>query len=110
MQVHNFENDSIDRDRCPTTVLFGEPGHDPLRLPRGLRPAGNSPYGIQDMGGGVMEWTFDYYGGYDAEDTLNPLGPRKWPLSAVLLPLAVALDRWKAHQLMIALMSAYRAT
>ena len=77
MQVHNLENDSIDRDRCPTTVLFGEPGHDPLRLPRGLRPAGSSPYGIQDMGGGVMEWTFDYYGGYDAEDTLNPLGPQE---------------------------------
>ena len=24
-----------------------------------------------------MEWTFDYYGGYDAEDTWNPLGPQE---------------------------------
>ena len=46
-------------------------------LPRGSLPAGGSPYGVQDISIGLMEWTFDFYKqDYYAEDVnLNPLGP-----------------------------------
>jgi formylglycine-generating enzyme required for sulfatase activity len=32
-------------------------------------------YGLYDMHGNVWEWVYDYYGSYDPEDTVNPVGP-----------------------------------
>jgi sulfatase modifying factor 1 len=41
-------------------------------------PVGSFPpnaFGLYDMHGNIWEWTNDWYGEYDIEDTLNPKGP-----------------------------------
>ena len=38
----------------------------------GFKPAGNSPYGVQDMAGNVAEWTRDAYGAYAADAQTDP--------------------------------------
>ena len=57
----------------------GESGYNYLAdlLPRGSSPAGSSPFGLQDVVGGVMEWTFDYYQSdyYTLAAADNPTGP-----------------------------------
>ena len=46
-------------------------------IPVGRLPAGASPYGALDMGGGVAEWVSDYYGAtyYQTSPPANPTGP-----------------------------------
>lgn len=44
-------------------------------LPVGSKPAGDSPYGIHDMAGGVAEWTRDLFDAYTPDDQIDPLGP-----------------------------------
>lgn len=44
-------------------------------LPVGSKPMGDSPYGVQDMAGGVWDWVADWYGVYDFAEDDNPTGP-----------------------------------
>ncbi len=41
----------------------------------GSYPAGNSPFGVQDMAGNVDEWVADYWGAYSSVAQENPKGP-----------------------------------
>ncbi len=43
--------------------------------PPGLKPAGTSPYGASDMGGGMRTWVSDWYAAYDSAPATNPAGP-----------------------------------
>ncbi len=53
---------------------WGREGNDTV----GIRPAGASPYGIQDTGGNMWEWCEDWYDpdAYASSPKKDPLGPR----------------------------------
>ncbi len=44
-------------------------------LPVGSRPAGDSPFGLHDMAGGVAEWTRNWWDTDSASDQTGPTGP-----------------------------------
>ena len=52
---------------CDTSKNIGKP------LPVGSFPP--NAFGLYDMCGTIWEWTNDWYGKYDVNDTINPKGP-----------------------------------
>lgn len=51
--------------------------------PVGSTLNGASPYGIYDLVGNVWEWVADYYGDYQASETINPTGPTTGDLRVI---------------------------
>jgi formylglycine-generating enzyme required for sulfatase activity len=64
---HAFMEDASGVDGCGTGDT----------APVGSRPEGASPYGVQDMIGGVWEWAADWYDAdyYASSPAKNPTGP-----------------------------------
>jgi len=73
-KLGNFDDETaLDKE-----VVSGGPNCDGYQYlaPVGIFPGNISPYGALDMAGNVWEWVSDWYGKYEKEAAVNPVGPK----------------------------------